>query len=160
MAIAYAHGQTVPNEVKQAIAASVKASNTKNTNDKEGGFHEEGGMWGLTADGSPIVIIAKPGATSPKCTNGASLVIGDAKDPSLTTRIVSISGEWHVHPRGTYYSGNGQLTVFSQPPSAVDIQEALAPINIVIGARDNVVYFYTPIGITSTMKLKEFLRQP
>jgi hypothetical protein len=35
----------VPPEVKAAIAASVKASNSPIADDKKGGFHEEGGVW-------------------------------------------------------------------------------------------------------------------
>lgn len=155
---AIGHTQEVPTEVKQAIAMSIKASNSPTADDKKGGFHEEGGMWGQASDGSLIIMVAKPGPASPTCNNGAHLAIGDSQDPSLAGKLVSISGEWHVHPRGVHDLGNGQEQVFAQPPSAVDIQEALAPVDIVIGARDNTVYFYNQSGVTSTKKLKEFLR--
>ena len=41
-AITYAHGQTVPTEVKQAMAASLVASNSPSGADTKGGFHEGG----------------------------------------------------------------------------------------------------------------------
>ena len=42
MAICYAHGQEIPTEVKQAMAASLAASNAPASGDTKGGLHEEG----------------------------------------------------------------------------------------------------------------------
>jgi hypothetical protein len=38
--------QNVPPQVKTAIADSVNASNSPTADDKKGGYHEEGGIWG------------------------------------------------------------------------------------------------------------------
>jgi hypothetical protein len=158
-AVIYAHGQTVPTEVKQAMIASISASNRPAGGDTKGGFHEEGGMWGVTTDGKLVILASKSGPTSVKCGDGAHLLIGDFVQPELSANLATILGQWHVHPGGIREATTGAPgCVFVQPPSAADIREAACPINIVIGASDKTVYFYGLTGTTSKTKLKEFLR--
>ena len=150
----FAQVPTVPAAVKQAIAASVKASNSANATDTQGGYHEEGGIWGLTTTGTLVVIPAKAGPTNIKCGEGASIIVGDAVDPSLDADLVTVLGEWHVHP-----SGKRDGCIFVQPPSSQDISNVLGnPCNIVIGADNNTVYFYDAKGVIGKTKLKEFLK--
>ncbi len=135
--------QSVPVEVKQAIRESIKASDTD-------GQHEEGGIWGITTAGKLVVIPAKSGK-SVQCGDGVKVYItpGEAANPALDADLATVLGEWHVHPSGCN---------FIQPPSAADIETAIEAINLVIGARDKVVYFYNPREITGTEKLKSFLK--
>ena len=150
-------GQTVPAEVKQAIAISVKASNSPTADDPQGGHHEEGGMWGLDKAGNVIVLVARPGkSTADKCGVVTSIGLGDSDSPRKND-LVSILGEWHVHPAGISQDGN-VLCNYVQPPSAVDKAGAITDTSIVIGARDKIVYFYNSKGVTSTVKLKDFLK--
>ena len=159
MAICYAHGQEIPTEVKQAMAASLAASNAPASGDTKGGFHEEGGMWGTTTDGKLVILVAKAGPASVKCGDGAHLIIGDFLHPELSANLAMPLGEWHVHPSGVREAtSEAKGCVFVQPPSAADISLAFFPINIVIGASDKIVYFYNPSGVTSKTKWKEFLK--
>ncbi len=119
--------QTVPPEVKQAIAASLRQSNTD-------GRHEEGGIWGIDISDRLVVIPAKPGKPHPVCMPGiVGIAPGDAADPSLDTNLKTILGEWHTHPRATKMLDHNSLCYFDQPPSAIDIANALDDTNIVIG---------------------------
>ena len=146
-----AQGQTVPVEVKRAIAASLKASNTD-------GMHEEGGIWGLTTRGNYVVIPAKPGKKADPCMRGiVSLAIGDAADPSLEANLQTILGEWHVHPRGTKKCDRDAQGFWRQPPSKVDLDGAEDNVNIVIGAGDGFVYYYNKNGVTNKIPYKEFI---
>ena len=159
-ALGYSYCQPVPVKVKQAIAASVKASESPNATDKVGRFHEEGGVWGLTSKGKLIVIPAKAGPTNAKCGDGASINIGDAADPSLSAYLVTVLGEWHVHPSGVQQGKNGGTCHFIQSPSHVDIANTMGnPCNIVVGAADSIVYFYDSTGVTKKVKLQEFLKE-
>jgi len=159
MAICYAHGQEIPTEVKQAMAASLAASNAPASGDTKGGFHEEGGMWGTTTDGKLVILVAKAGPANVKCGDGAHLTIGDFVHPELSANLAMILGEWHVHPSGLREAtSEAKGCIFVQPPSAADISLAFFPINIVIGASDKTVYFYAAKGVTSKMKWKDFLK--
>src|SRR6266852_5120103 len=150
----------IPCHVRDAIAASVKASNSPTADDKRGGFHEEGGQWIVTADGKIVPVPAKPGPANPKIEGGAHVVPSDAVSPSLKDNAVDLGGTWHVHPSGTLTEekGNARNTKnFNQPPSAKDIKEAGSGMNIVVGARDKMMYFYNNSGlIAKPMKLKDF----
>jgi hypothetical protein len=152
----------IPCHVKNAIAASIKASNSPTADDKKGGFHEEGGQWIVTADGKIVPVPAKPGPANPKIEGGAHVVPSDAVNPSLKDNAVDLGGTWHVHPSGTLTEekGNARNTKnFNQPPSAKDIKEAGSGMNIVVGARDKMMYFYNNSGlIAKPMKLKDFLK--
>lgn len=66
-------------------------------------------------------------------------------------------GTYHVHPAGT---NNGQ--VFAQPPSPGDRAAAqpAGSIHIVVGARDQTVYFYDASGQKATLPLPVFTTIP
>jgi len=153
----------IPCHVKAAIAASIKASNSPTPDDKTGGFHEEGGQWVIAADGTVIPVPAKPGpANTTIKEGGVHLVPSDAIDPSLKDNIVGLGGTWHIHPSGELVEQAGNLRNtknFNQPPSGKDIKEAGAGVNVVVGARENKVYFYNNSGaIGQPMKLRDFLK--
>src|SRR5207248_10531843 len=124
-----------------AIADSRKASNSPTADDKKGGYHEEGGIWGTTTSGNVVVSPANPGPYSKPGDENAHINPGNAKDPSLNYKMQSVDGTWHVHPKG------GSDKAFVQPPSDVDKRNAAAPINIVVGAQNKRVYFYNSSGV-------------
>jgi RHS repeat-associated protein len=143
-------------DVKGAISDAVKSSNAPSGDDKKGGFHEEGGVFGTTTGGQQIAIPAKPGAYSPPGADKATIDPGNAKDPSKTSNLTSVDGSYHVHPSG---SADGRS--FVQPPSAADRAAALPNgTNIVVGAGDQKVYFYNGNGTVGTMSLKDFNKVP
>lgn len=149
----------MPPDVKAAIAASVKASNSPDADDKHGGFHEEGGQWGTDTSGNVIVSPSKPGPYAPPGTNPETHL--DPVNPKLNEKFASFGGDWHVHPRGTSLGLDGTVHYFVQPPSAAD-RAAAAPggMHIVVGAGNKTVYFYNSAGIIGQMGLKQFMRTP
>lgn len=162
----------IPANIKQAILDSLNASNSPTADDKQGGFHEEGGMWVATTDGHVVAEPAVPGKYA-KPGVPAHLRVNDPANPLPGDRIAGVAGAWHVHPCGEIINrrvlpakieGNKEIvttitttTYFEQPPSGGDIAAALLPLNIVIGARSRLVYFYNRSGIIGTMPLEEFL---
>jgi hypothetical protein len=148
----YIHCQEVPAEVKAAMAAALKASNTD-------GMHEEGGIWGRDTNDKLLVIPAKPGLPHDVCTPGiVGISPGDAASPSLDQNLKTIDGEFHVHPSGTKMCNHNSLGYFVQPPSDIDIENALDDINLVIGAGDHFVYFYSTKGVEKKISYREFIR--
>ncbi len=153
----------VPQTAKDAIEASVEASNSKNGSDPEGGHHEEGGVWGPTRDDTELAVPAKPGAYChlDKCQQ-ASVQNLDSADPSKMAKLKNIEGQWHVHPKGTrdFLDRHAE---FNQGPSGTkgnpghDIKTGIFKINIVIGARDGKVYFYDTTGVVAKMKYTDFI---
>jgi hypothetical protein len=157
----------VPSEVRAAIMASVKASDSPTADDKKGGHHEEGGMWGIDDQGGLMVLNSKPGRAVDMNTAAAvEIFLGDFSNPGLTKHVVTLTGAWHVHPsavewRTSALSGlHVKVREFEQPPSDVDIAEAVCNINIVVGARDGVVYFYDAKGVFFTEALDHFQKGP
>jgi len=143
----------IPRQVKEAIATSLKASNLPTTDDKRGGFHEEGGVWGTDLKaGNVLVSPAKAGPVSHPRDKYAHIEIGNAVDPSINQRMMP-DGEWHIHPKGT------REKEFIQPPSEVDVENAVFPINIVVGAGNNQVYFYDRLRVVAQMNLSDFLKE-
>jgi RHS repeat-associated protein len=142
----------VPRDAKAAIAAQINASNSPTADDKQGGYHEESLKWGKDASSNLIVALSVPGAYAPPGTNPNTVF--KAADPQTDLRLVTIDGYAHIHPKG-----DG----FVQPPSEQD--KAFAgtgppAIHIVVGARDNKVYFFNSSGaIGKPMKLKDFLKE-
>jgi hypothetical protein len=142
---------------------SIKASNSPTLDDKRGGFHEEGGQWIITPDGNTVPLPAKPGPANPTTKGRTHIDPSDAINPSLKdNRRFDLGGTWHVHPSGTLTQERGNLRTtdtFTQPPSETDIKEAGLGINIVIGASNERVYFYSGAGVIGhPMKLKDFLK--
>ncbi len=160
-AVAAALASEVPYEVVAAIAASVSASNNPSADarDKQGGFHEEGGIWGRDAFGNAVPVPCVPGmAADPSVDSAATIVTIESKNPSLKQSLASIDGQWHVHPKGWKVKDN---TIFSfrQPPGPPDLPTANYRINIVVGAETKRVYFYVNSGDYVSMSLKAFLRR-
>lgn len=162
----------VPLNVRQAIWDSVNASDRPTSDDLQGGFHEEGGIWITTSDGSAVVQPAVHGEYA-RPGHQAHLDITMPAHPVASDRAVSLGGAWHVHPAGETVNrrvlpvkreGRKEITtviltttMFDQPPSSKDMASADFPINIVVGARSKIVYFYNRSGILATMPLDEFL---
>ena len=148
------YAQSVPVEVKRAIVASIKASDSPTADDPQGGHHEEGGIWGMTTANTLVVIPAKAGKSLLLCHGLVTIYPGDAADPKLDKNLATIIGEWHIHPSGTM---ENDTCDFIQEPSQEDLDAADEDVNIEIGARNKVVYFYNHKGVTREVKLKDFL---
>jgi hypothetical protein len=150
--------------VRAGIGAAVNDSNAPSAaaGDRQGGFHEEGGSFGLDANGNQIVTPAAPGAFADLTQPGRVVAQIDpalAANPARQGDIQTPQGVFHVHPRGQVTMPGGTIRVFNQGPSAADIGAA-ASMNIVVGARDRTVYFYDGSGQQATMPLNRFLRLP
>lgn len=170
--------------VKQAINDSVKASNSKNDDDKKGGTHEEGGV-SYKKDGKEVVAPSQPG-TAKDVTSPGHAEIDPYKAADSSKQIpgdVQADVVWHVHPSalietsesssaaapGTTVIGGTTTThsfFFVQTPSDVDIRGAIpAPtVNIVVGARSKMLYIFddksTTKRCTCQESLKDFNKQP
>jgi RHS repeat-associated protein len=138
------------NAVRSAMNASVTASNHPSGADKEGGYHEEGGIYGQRG-GQEVAIPAAPGAYSPS--GKVSIDPTKAADPTQSGTLSDLGGTWHVHPDGTGWI---------QQPSQVDIDAATAPRPyFVIGAGSGQIYFYnntTQYGNAPSMSFKDFMK--
>ncbi|MBI1764493.1 MAG: carbohydrate-binding protein [Acidobacteria bacterium] len=152
--------------VRDAIGTAVQRGNSKTTDDTQGGFHEEGGQWGLDASGNQAVVPAKAGSVSnPQKDSTATIKTGDPANSADAGRIVNLQGTFHIHPKGEVVIGPGPGVIggttttynFNQPPSSVDIGNATTN-NIVVGARDKTVYFYNNSGQRGTFPLNQFLK--
>ena len=169
----------LPNaEIRWSISKSVDRSNRPSLADVKGGFHEEGGIWGIGYDNKEKVVDAKPGPYSnPSEQKEAHIDVWDSQDPSQSLRTVE--GTFHVHPSGEISSTDNNLpqgssgqtigattttSYFDQPPSDVDIQNAgketqsgdVKGNSIVIGARSKTVYIYNGSGTQATFPLDLF----
>jgi len=153
----------IPDNIKVAIEKSKKESDSKNSDDKKGGFHETSGMAAPAASGDPgssvhlDVIPAIPGkAADPRKEGGAQTTFEPA-DPTLLQTRPRIA--WHVHPRGVIGDcGRETCYVFNQPPSDVDKLGAdPSVIDIVVGARNNRVYIYNSNGAVRSYSWKQFV---
>lgn len=152
--------------VRNAIGAAVERSNGKTTDDQQGGFHEEGGQWGLDANGKQAVVPAAAGAVSnPQVDKTATIKTGVPANPADAGRIVNLQGTFHIHPKGEVVIGPGPGVIggttkiynFEQKQSNVDVGNATTN-NIVVGARDKTVYFYNSSGPRGTFPLNQFLK--
>jgi RHS repeat-associated protein len=96
--------------VRQQMQAAVDRTKRPTADDRRGGFHEEGGMFG-TSGGQEKVIDAKAGKYSnPASDTYAEIDLFSGETP--TNSLDVISGTFHTHPPGT--TGNAS---FSQSPS-------------------------------------------
>jgi hypothetical protein len=127
--------------------------------DAAGGFHEEGGVWGIGPDGSEVIGRAMPGTFSDPSTGGHATI-------SLTTLVAPMTaqtvGTFHIHPKGELKKDRAQRTpgttstneqydlfTFDQVPSGRDFaassinqQSTVYQYDLVVGARSGQVYFY------------------
>lgn len=159
--------------VRQAVGAAVMRSNSPTTDDKQGGFHEEGLMAGpLVAGGQEQVVDAAPGAFSdPRVEGRARIDVTNPVNPAQSGILADITVTAHVHPKGELpvsptnapgsvrIGGSSGTYGFVQPPSAADRQFAAGLPNathIVAGARNNTVYIYNGAGIRATFPLNKF----
>lgn len=150
---------TVPPKVRIAIAASIEASNSPSGEDKSGGFHEEGGYWGRDASGNLVVVPAQPGGNADPRTGDtkATVDVMKAVEPSQASKVATVEGTWHVHPKGETWV-RGSKFKFEQGPSHDDINNATAPINVVVGARWKQVRFFNSTGqVGQAQSLNRFL---
>jgi len=165
----------VRNAMQDAIYKSTKPNNTAQNlpgEDPFGGFHEEGGVWGLGyGEGqSAKAIPAKSGAyCDPEKDKKAvvnTLIPADANGASLAT----INGMYHVHPSGVKfadYTGAGSVNVnnhFVQTPTDPDDFAAHTKIDpnnksysIVFGARNGNTYLFNGDKILLIMKTSVFM---
>jgi RHS repeat-associated protein len=161
--------------VRGEIGAAVERSNSPTSDDKKGGFHEEGVTWGTNASGAEQVIPAAAGAVSnPQTDAHAQITLSNFANSANNGALVSVAGTAHIHPKGEIsvttgpeakpgvmvIGGTTTTTTynFKQPPSPRDIENALpGTTNIVVGARDKKVYIYGGGGTRATFPLKQFL---
>jgi hypothetical protein len=139
-------GQTIPPEVKQATLVALQASDTD-------GLHEEGFIWGRDAAGNVLIVVSK---VRP-CGKVKCEITFEAADPNVLAKLAAVDGFEHIHPKG-----NGKVE-WVQPPSVEDQEFATGctadTINIVVGSKSKLVYFFNGHNITSTIKLKDFLKE-
>ena len=157
-------GVTLPSaKVRSEMGKSVSASNKPNLDDKEGGFHEEGGVYGKDINGEYQVRHAKPGPfTEPDANVMATIDPDDPANPNAP--LIVREGSFHVHPRGTRSPGantlGGVTKSFNQSPTdPQDFLEASRyPGNsYVLGAKGTVT-IYNGGGILATFPLNEFIK--
>lgn len=155
-------------EVRAEIGKAVERSNNPTADDTEGGFHEEGGIFGTTDDGSEKVVHSKPGSYSnPKFDGEATVNVFDAAKPEEQGTITNVEGTFHIHPSGSIVESSGgessspgttistteTRTTYSfvQPPSDVDVNTSTSGgntsgYNIVVGAGNKTVYIHGTSG--------------
>lgn len=179
-------GTTQVNQVSSAIqlpSASVRAemgnavdrSNAANASvsDTRGGFHEEGGVYGLDANGNQVAAAAQPGeVANPKTDKHAEIDVWSGD----TGNVSEAQGTYHVHPSGEVVDrppansamGTTYTHGFDQSPSNQDIGVATNAFNnpasathtsgnsYVLGARSGTVSIYNQCGTIATFPLKQF----
>jgi RHS repeat-associated protein len=168
--------------VRRAIGIAVASSNAPTHSDPSrpdfiadsaGGFHEEGGVWGMS-QGSEFVLPARSGSfKDPKDRGQALINVWDTG--KQVPDAPSFSGSYHVHPKATLtvsLSSHAEsppraaqtMTInettkeqsfeFEQEPSAGDIVAAQQSeqsnkewvYGIVVGARSEYVYYYRSVN--------------
>lgn len=170
--------------VRQEIGvAAVTRSNQPNGTDPVGEQHEEGGLVIATANGQ-LAVPANPGLPiNPLSGNPATVDVFNAQNPQLLNQASDTTANpetsYHVHPRGkvsttsnTSTSGGGTSVFgsaqtrtgkFNQSPTGSPTDFAFGAntptrlgYHIVVGARDQKVYFYTN-RVLGTMPLDKFV---
>jgi RHS repeat-associated protein len=163
---------------QEAGVAAVARSNSPTggntpTDDRRGGFHEEGGGVIQTANGQAAAPALPGPVQDPR--SGNPVTLDPLNTSNATAQMVASSATstnevtfYHVHPSGTATTrSNGTETTssFVQPPSQADRNfAARSPTtlgyHIVVGARDHTVYFYNGTGTLGTMPLNRFVNLP
>ena len=160
--------------VRDQMGKAVDRSNTASVaaGDAQGGFHEEGGIFGTDSEGNEKVIDAQPGGVSnPDVDRTASVDVFSGETANYN--LSEIEGTFHVHPSGVTANGSS----FNQEPSngvnpqtgqlEGDIPNAAANANpssathvkgngYVLGAKSGKVYIYNGGGKVATFPLKQF----
>jgi len=155
-------------EMGKAIHRMEKANDRRTDefkgDDNEGSFHEEGGVYGPTKDGTEAVVHAKPGAkTDPLNAAMATVNPSDAADPSQADLLPRPEGSFHVHPSGTRKSGTfGPEGSFkSEPTTPQDYNEASGyrGNSYVLSPSINLLYVINKSSTApvATFPLKQFL---
>jgi hypothetical protein len=144
---------SIPEEVKKAIIAALKDSDSPNSTDSTGGLHEEGAVWGPDASGNIIVVRTLPGPTWKPGDANAVVNYEKLAKPELLSKLVDLIGKFHIHP-----AGNSQTSFLQSPSMGDKSSNFLLSVNIVVGARDRQVYFYNSGGVTGQTGLVNFLR--
>ena len=159
--------------VRGEMGIAVENANKPNAaaGDNQGGFHEEGGIFGADSDGNEKVIHAQPGqAAQPGQDQYASVDVFSGE--TATNNLSTVEGTFHTHPSGTNAAGS-----FDQEPSNFidnqtgqrigDIPTAQSQSNpssvthvrgnhYVLGTGDNKVRIYNRSGTIATFPLKKF----
>ena len=171
-----------PKEVREELSSAVGRSNAPTTDDKKGGFHEEGGIWGTSKSGETVVVPAKPGPYSdPRVDKDAHIDTRAYADLDRLNKLAGGKGEgdYHTHPSGVIVESESQVpsggtgTVLgggrtreayfghpdrerSQGPSDKDKELANPEYqHIVVGARDKTVYFHNRDRVVATFPLEK-----
>ena len=159
-------------EMGKAVDRMGKANDNRTDefkgNDDEGGFHEEGGVYGPTKDGTEAVVAAKPGDKSDPLTDAQATVVPDnAADPVQANVLPNPEGSFHVHPSGVRAPGSntigGQTGSFEPTPTAVvDYNQASGyrGNSYVLSPSSGTVYILNKSNSTApiaTFPLKQFL---
>lgn len=159
--------------VRGKMGDAVDHSNAPTTDDKKGGFHEEGGVFG-TKNGEDWVVEAKPGAVAdPSKGEDAEINVFNSKEGQVIPSATS-EGTYHVHPSGQMETpppsgtiGGTIISNFDQSPSGVvggtkgDIPVAASRPYVtgnsyVLGARSGIVTIYNGNGTVATFPLDKF----
>ncbi|NVO04407.1 MAG: RHS repeat-associated core domain-containing protein, partial [Bacteroidetes bacterium] len=159
--------------VRSKMGDAVDRSNAPTTDDKKGGFHEEGGVFG-TKNGQDWVSEANPGPVSdPSVDPYAEINVFSSKE-GQTIPAATSTGTYHVHPAGQVEVappantiGGGKVYGFDQSPSGIvggdvgDIPAAASRPYVtgnsyVLGARSGPVTIYNGNGTVATFPLDQF----
>ncbi|MCR6719230.1 MAG: RHS repeat-associated core domain-containing protein [Chitinophagaceae bacterium] len=162
----------VRGEMGKAVDRMEKANDRRTDefkgNDDEGGFHEEGGVYGPTKDGTEAVVHAKPGAKADPLEDAqATVVPSEAADPAQANLLPRPEGSFHVHPSGTRSPGSNTIggksgSFVATPTPGVDYNEASGyrGNSYVLSPSSGTVYVLNKSNSTApiaTFPLKQFL---
>jgi hypothetical protein len=147
--------------VRSEMGKAVDRAESPTTDDKKGGFHEEGGIFGEGANGKESIIHAKAGTYSdPSKVDRAEVDVFSGE--TSTNFLNTVKGTFHTHPSGSVVDGNTTHS-FGQEPSNLngttgDIPNAQGkPYNsYVLSPGVNKVFIYNGNGVQASFPLKEF----
>ena len=132
--------------VDRSNSANDKRTDEFKGDDNEGGFHEEGGVYGTGANGEDKVVHAKPGSKTDPLIKGKATIV--PSDPAIPSPI-AVDGSFHVHPSGTRSGASNCIGCSSgrfnqSPTNPQDYNEAKGyPKNsYVLGAGSGTVTIY------------------
>ena len=163
--------------IRSKMGDAVDRSNAPTSDDKMGGFHEEGGVFG-TKNGKEWVAEAKAGSfADPSKGQDAEINVFDSAEGQIIPSSTA-EGTYHVHPAGEMQSpsapgviGGVKISNFDQSPSGTvggstgDIPVAarressgiVTGNSYVLGARSGVVSIYNGTGVLATFPLDKFI---